>query len=70
MLFLLFPFRARFKHLSWQFPRFFSSSRSLAATILSRRGFPGKARHEAAQREKMILRREKAAAWLDKWDWK
>jgi len=30
-----------------------------------------KARHEAAeQREKMILRREKAAAWFDKWDWK
>ena len=30
-----------------------------------------KARHEAAeQRQKMLLRREKAAAWFDKWDWK
>ncbi len=40
--------------------------RDIGQTLLA-----AKARHEAAeQREKMILRREKAAAWLDKWDWK
>ncbi len=40
--------------------------RDILQTLLA-----AKARHEAAQqREKMILRREKAAAWLDKWDWK
>ncbi len=38
--------------------------RDIAQTLLA-----AKARREAAeQREKMLLRREKAAAWLDKWD--
>jgi len=40
--------------------------RDISRTLLA-----AKTRHEAAQqREKMLLRREKAAAWLDKWDWK
>ena len=38
--------------------------RDIAKTLLA-----AKARHEAAdQREKMVLRRQKAAAWFDKWD--
>ncbi len=38
--------------------------RDIGKTLLA-----AKARHEAAeQREKMVLRREKAAAWFDKWD--
>ena len=40
--------------------------RDIAKTLLA-----AKARREAAeQREKMLLRRQKAAAWLDKWDLK